>query len=322
MTFSRRFLLALSFLVWSFAALAEDGVLSRTAVLRDKPSPDAAKVRSLEKGDEVEILSAAPENGFVRVRTEDSTEGWVLAKFVHAPPPAGVVLPAAAATESAAASAISKDWQKPDPQSGTFTLNGKTCGPDGSGDKRDKGTNVRKNRVDIPASYHAVTWKAIAELDYPKPAPKSRENFTPDQLDAVKKFEGAAVEAVGYVVAIKPQAGNTESCNCSWTGEQATDWHIALVEHPGDGEATSVVVEPTPRLKKDHPGWTKKNLTPWLNVDLPVRISGWLLFDPQHTNHLKKYRSTLWEIHPITKIEVWDTATEKWVNLDDVKTTN
>ena len=47
-----------------------------------------------------------------------------------------------------------------------------------------------------------------------------------------------------------------------------------------------------------------------------------LLFDPQHTNHLKKYRSTLWEIHPITKIEVWDTDTEKWVDLDDVKTTN
>ena len=57
-------------------------------------------------------------------------------------------------------------------------------------------------------------------------------------------------------------------------------------------------------------------------VDVPVRISGWLLFDPQHTNHLKKYRSTLWEIHPITKIEVWDTDTEKWVNLDDAKTTN
>jgi hypothetical protein len=37
----------------------------------------------------------------------------------------------------------------------------------------------------------------------------------------------------------------------------------------------------------------------------PVRISGWLLLDPVHKGHLGVYRSTLWEIHPITKIEVF-----------------
>jgi hypothetical protein len=100
-------------------------------------------------------------------------------------------------------------------------------------------------------------------------------------------------------------------------GEEATDWHIALVEHPGDGEATSIVVEPTPRIKKNHPKWTEAKLTPWLNSDQPARISGWLLFSPQHTNHLKKYRSTLWEIHPITKNEVWDNDTNKWRHLED-----
>jgi hypothetical protein len=51
---------------------------------------------------------------------------------------------------------------------------------------------------------------------------------------------------------------------------------------------------------------------------VPVRINGWLLFDPQHTNHLNKYRNTLWEIDPITKIEVWDEDAEKWVDLDDL----
>jgi hypothetical protein len=320
MTVFKRLLVVLALCLGSFAALADEGVLSRIAVLRKAPAQDAAKIRSLEKGEEVEVLSAAPDNGFVRVRTEDGIEGWVLAKFVHPPPPAGTLLPEAAATEAAASTTISPDWKKPEPDAGTFKLEGKTCGLDGSGDKRDKGTNVRKNRVDIPASYHDVTWSAIATLAYPKPAPKSRENFTAEQLAEVAKFEGAAVETVGYVVAIKPQASNSESCNCGWHGEAATDWHIALVEHPGDGEASSVVVEPTPRVKKDHPGWTKKNLSPWLNVDIPVRISGWLLFDPQHTNHLKKYRSTLWEIHPITKIEVWDTDTEKWMDLDNVKT--
>ena len=34
----------------------------------------------------------------------------------------------------------------------------------------------------------------------------------------------------------------------------------------------------------------------------------------RHRNHLGKYRSTLWEIHPITKIEVF--KDNRWVDLD------
>ena len=56
------------------------------------------------------------------------------------------------------------------------------------------------------------------------------------------------------------------------------------------------------------------DLGDWLNSDKPVRISGWLLLDPEHRNHLGKYRSTLWEIHPITRIEVMKDGS--WVDLD------
>ena len=52
---------------------------------------------------------------------------------------------------------VSENWEKPEPKSGTFTLDGKTCGKDGSGEKRDKGTNVRKNRTDIPADSNVGT---------------------------------------------------------------------------------------------------------------------------------------------------------------------
>src|SRR4051812_5611865 len=166
MTVFKRLLVVLALCLGSFAALADEGVLSRIAVLRKAPAQDAAKIRSLEKGEEVDVLSATPDNGFVQVRTEDGTEGWVLAKFVHPPPPPGKLLPEAAATEARASTTISPDWKKPAPDAGAFKLDGKTCGLDGSGDKRDKGTNVRKNRVDIPASYHDVTWNAIATLEY------------------------------------------------------------------------------------------------------------------------------------------------------------
>ena len=39
-----------------------------------------------------------------------------------------------------------------------------------------------------------------------------------------------------------------------------------------------------------------------------------LMVDPEHRNHLGKFRSTLWEIHPITKIEVFSNG--EWINLD------
>lgn len=314
----RRLLAFVGALAVSFVLFADEAVVRRNVHLRKTPSTSATSLRKLEPPEEVEILDPTPTDGFLHVETEDGIEGWVWAKFIRTEAPADELLPEAAATHSAAAASISEAWAKPDPVVGTFTVNGVTCGPTGSGDKRDKETNRLKNRTDVPASYHAVTWDAIAELPYPSPAPKSRDKFSPEQLAAITKFEGAAVQAVGYLVAVKPQKGNSESCNCGMKGEDATDWHIALVEHIGDGENTSVVVEPTPRIKKKHPNWTKKNLEPWLNADVPIRISGWLLFDPQHANHLKKYRSTLWEIHPITKIEVWDDDTDKWVNADNL----
>lgn len=318
MSARRRLLMFITALVLSLTLWAEEAIVNRRVVLRDEPSTTATRLRTLEPLEEVEVLDTPEQNGFLRVSTEGGEEGWVWAKFIRLQPPADMLMPEAAATVEEAATSISETWEKPEPVSKTFTLNGKKCGPTGSGENRDKGTNIRKNRVDIPDSYHLVTWKAIAQIPFPRPAPKNRDVFEPEMLAPIAKLEGAAVQTVGYIVAIKPQRSNAETCNCEWKGEDATDWHIALVEHPGDGEASSIVVEPTPRIKIKRPKWTKKNLEPWLNSDIPVRISGWLLFDPSHANHLGKFRSTLWEIHPVTKMEVWIVEDEKWVDIDDV----
>jgi len=50
----------------------------------------------------------------------------------------------------------------------------------------------------------------------------------------------------------------------------------------------------------------------------PVRMSGWLMLDPEHQDMINSgLRSTLWEIHPITKIEVFKDG--QWVDLDDLQ---
>jgi hypothetical protein len=121
---------------------------------------------------------------------------------------------------------------------------------------------------------------------------------------------------VGFLVAVKPQAGSEEATNCKFSKAAETDWHMALVAKAGDGEHDAVVIETTPRIRKNHPKWTKARLAPWTDTDQPVRISGFLFFDTEHRNHLGKYRSTLWEVHPITKMEVFKGG--NWVSLDDV----
>src|SRR5262249_14422203 len=67
----------------------------------------------------------------------------------------------------------------------------------------------------------------------------------------------------------------------------------------------ALVIETTPRVRANHPGWTVNKLTPWLDSTDQVRISGWLMLDPQHADQVGQFRGTIWEIHPITRIEVW-----------------
>src|ERR1041385_412122 len=93
---------------------------------------------------------------------------------------------------------------------------------------------------------------------------------------------------------------------------------MALVGHFGDPEEDALVVETTPRVRLSHPQWTTANLNPYVGSHDPIRVSGWLLMDPQHKGHLKghthAYRNTLWEIHPILKIEVMRNG--EWADLD------
>ena len=64
----------------------------------------------------------------------------------------------------------------------------------------------------------------------------------------------------------------------------------------------AVVVEPTPRTQAMNPSWTKTNLNKIRGQR--VRITGWLMYDFEHPPQVGKTRGTLWEVHPVMKIEV------------------
>jgi len=214
---------------------------------------------------------------------------------------------------------ISSSWEKPAPQKTPFHGQEGDC--PWNGDNSDPDTFVHKNRADTAEddgiSYHDVTWTAIAGLQYPVAKPL-RKNWTKEQIAEIVPFEGEALRTTGYLVAFKPQSGGKgEGTNCHFSAPADTDTHMALVEHSRDLEKTSVVIEFTPRFLDAHPNWKRSALSPWLNSGNPVRISGWLMLDPDHRNHLNRFRSTLWEIHPITRIEVW--KENQWIDVDSLK---
>jgi hypothetical protein len=290
----------------------QEAMVTRNTSLRSDPSLNHKAIETLLPGDDVSILDPNPVNGYYHVSTDDGKDGWVIGTRLNRPSVPAHELALAAAAHPAGE--ISESWDKPNPNKTTFQ------GPDGNcpwnGNDTDPDTYVRKNRTDVPSVYHDVDWAAIHDLPFPTDKPH-RADWSPVHLAQIAKVEGVAVRTTGYLVAIKPQSGHGEGTNCEFTLASETDTHIALVGKSGDGENDSVVIEFTPRFLAAHKNWNNTFLSQWLDTQVPVRISGWLMLDPDHRNHLNKYRHTLWEIHPITKIEVYEG--NEWKDIDQMQ---
>jgi hypothetical protein len=316
---------------WSLAQQAE---VTRNVNLREDPSTANQPIRLLTPPETVTLIEPDKTGGYYHVRTVQNEEGWVWAPNVHvlpttptaAPTPSGLtatpapgITPSQPPTPSGLATTIDPSWPKGTPVEITSSTASGTCGPDGdpSGDKE---TCHLKNRVDVPSSYHEVTFDAILKLPkLPKGSPTSRESPNwPTVKGQITPFEGVAVSVVGFLVNNHPNDGvkvqGSEKTNCGFTQPTEVDWHVPLAPAAGLLEKTSIVVEVTPRVRKDHPNWTTARLDPLVHTSTPVRISGWLMFDPDHPAHLGVFRATLWEIHPITKIEVRQGGV--WKSLD------
>ena len=323
------------------------GEVATTTRVNLRPTADSthAPLRIMRKGAHLQLLEPDTTAGFYHVATMSRTNpdtGWIAASYVRfvssaptttalAAPPPPTLTPTVEGLD-APASTVSDQWDKqPITHStwrGTAIGSSFSCSFSGTAGNGDPETNERKNRADVPTVYHAVRFDAIADsATMPWPKGKTRPAWDKttagraDRARFVTPFEGAAITITGFIRVIRPQAGNHESTNCGKTGEANTDWHIGLVGAFAAPESLAMVVEPTPRSKKAHNGtWTKTRLAAYENPQAPsdsVRISGFLMLDPEHMNHMHKYRQTLWEIHPVTRIEVFVRG-QGWKDLDDL----
>ncbi len=193
-----------------------------------------------------------------------------------------------------------------------LVVNGaQVCGPKGdSNDPKIKELDNNKNRTDEPGQneYIPVDWDVMKDL----PA------------DKVSDIQGAPVQVTGFLshqvkvenAKPKPPKKGGESTNCHLTQDNEVDWHMYLTKTPNETNiGNAVIIETTPRVRLHHK-WTPVMLrTSYLNQNKLLRVSGWLLYDAEHLDVVGTERATVWEVHPVTMIEVQDTQGH-WVNIE------
>jgi hypothetical protein len=179
--------------------------------------------------------------------------------------------------------------------------------------RSDPDLNLLKNRSALPTDgFTAMHFDDLTLLEVPEGVSKKHRTKWPEEtLNAVKAEEMKAVQVPGFLVNKKLEG--PESPNCHSSNQADRDFHVWLANSSADEKADAIVVEITPRVRAEHPTWTATNLGKLILNKSQVRISGWIMLDPEHLDEVGKSRATIWEIHPILKIEVFSAG--KWQDL-------
>ncbi len=193
---------------------------------------------------------------------------------------------------------------RPQPPPNTFQ------GCPANGDGGDPDLNLHKNRVDS-APWYPVSISSILGLTWPRGIERQpRSAWSAADASTVARYEGIPVQIEGWLAGARQQG--PESCNCHSVND--VDNHLWIVDSPSKGRDSSVVVEVTPRVRAQHPGWAYPRILDLVTGQTKVRISGWLTMDQEHPDQVGKTRGTIWEIHPIIAFDVQSNG--NWVSLD------
>ena len=180
-----------------------------------------------------------------------------------------------------------------------------------AGDGGDRDLNRLKNRVDT-AAWVPTPFASILSLGWPAGVVRrSRATWTRGDARRVAASEGLPVVVEGYFVGSKVEG--PESTNCHGAASKFRDWHLWLASSPGKDRRRSIVVETTPAIRARHPEWSLGDIRRLVRDSTLVRVGGWLMLDPEHPDQLGKTRGTLWEIHPVMRIEVQRDG--KWTGI-------
>jgi hypothetical protein len=214
--------------------------------------------------------------------------------------------PHSSTVRHAASRAVAPTW--PQPIEETYL----GCPPQGDGG--DTALNLRKNRIDT-GTYQAVSLADLLKLTWPKGTEKTRRSdWSSADAATVAQNEGRPVQAEGYLLLVRHEGPESPNCHSA----THRDYHTLVSVSPGTSADRdhSLIAELTPRVVAKNPGWGNQGAILKLK-GAHVRLSGWLLLDQEHPEQLGKTRGTLWEIHPVMKVDVQRNGT--WIDLETGK---
>ncbi len=171
------------------------------------------------------------------------------------------------------------------------------CPADGDGG--DPALNRLKNRTDQPRTTLPMSVPQIIELKLAHTR-LARSRWSAAQQQVIADLEGRGVVVVGWLVGVKEEG--PEASNCHGDGHDQHDFHMYLANEPGAPKAETVVIEITPRQHDAR--WTLAAMRRLVRERTMVRVTGWLMYDQEHEADIGRSRGTVWEIHPVTGIEV------------------
>lgn len=179
----------------------------------------------------------------------------------------------------------------------------------------DPDLNTQKNRSDAAVNPQPITVQYLKGLPtVPSAQGKTRSGWAQQYQTQVANYEERPVVLTVYIV--KAKGEGKESCNCNSADAQDHDVHVYVTDDADGSVEDSAIVEVTPRWRAANPTWTWQNLEKVAEDGDQVRVTGWMLYDQEHWNMINAnppQRGTLWEIHPITAIQV--ETRQGWVDL-------
>ncbi len=188
---------------------------------------------------------------------------------------------------------------------GVYVLqDGTACGLEGTATSAaGKDLNRHKNRSAAPQEDKIDPEVSLAAILAPG---NDVNRFDPEK----------AARITAFVVDVKP-GGKAETCNCGAAKPIDMDTHIELGLSKDTPPNQRVVVEITPRLRKQMKDRGENWSTQAIHDKIKgkwVEVTGWLLFDTMHVDGAENtnpggegnWRATCWEIHPVTNIKILD----------------
>lgn len=191
--------------------------------------------------------------------------------------------------------------------------------------------NRRKNITEHDVEAEEMQPKTLGWMKALKNPKHFVQGGSRDELEDLG--EGNVIRVTAFLLTAKPEG--SESCNCGLNDQKQTDKdvgvntdnHLVLVSwntvkkfplpakvnyqewkaNLDKRERESITAEFTPRVRLDHPNFTRAAVRPLIlkarQMALPVRVTGLLMFDSQHFLEHALVRVNNWEIHPIFTLE-------------------